>query len=515
MPFVGREAETGVAALRQSIDEPRVREIEATLDADPEGLQPVVAPDRRRRRPGWMIVATLAVTDAGGLTLCFLIATILGHVTTSQRGTLMLIFVSSLPVWLLAFRASGFYSGDSARLNHSTLDEAAGVARVIALCAALFLVLLWAFEPNSFEIRVLFTFWALGAVVVPTLRGAARIPLRRDPGLRHRTVIVGAGTVGQLLGKKLLQHPEYGVDLLGFVDSLPMERREDLQHLVLLGGPSDLSTLVVSLDIDRVIFAFSNDSHEGLAEAIRLLTTYDVQVDIVPRLFDVIPLGVAGNTIEGIPLISLPRLRLSPLALFSKRCFDLVVTAVLLILLAPVLGLIAALIKLDSRGPVFFRQTRMGTNEATFVIFKFRTMISDAEQLKQQLVHLNRHASPGGDPRMFKVAGDPRVTRVGYVLRALSLDELPQLLNVILGEMSLIGPRPLILDEDRHVQTWGRRRLALKPGMTGLWQVSGRSSIPFEEMVKLDYLYVTNWSLPEDCRILLHTLPLVFGRHGY
>jgi exopolysaccharide biosynthesis polyprenyl glycosylphosphotransferase len=502
---------------RSLIDESTASSLEAERPADSGDRDEELAAvsEHPRRRPGWMIVAALTVMDAGGLTLCFLIATTLGKITTDERGTLMLVFAASLPVWLLAFRAAGLYAGDSARVNHSTLDEAGDMARVIALCTAFFLIVLWATDAAPLRIGTLFVFWVMASVAVPTLRGAARIPLRRDPALRHRTVIVGAGTVGQLLGKKLLQHPEYGIEMLGFVDSLPRERREDLQHLVLLGGPSDLPALVSSLGVDRVIFAFSNDSHEGLADAIRLLKDYDVQVDIVPRLFDVIPLGVAGNTIEGIPLISLPRLRLSRLSLFAKRSFDLVTTGILLLLLAPLLGLIALLIKLDSRGPVFFRQIRMGTNDSTFVIFKYRTMISDADDLKQQVLHLNRHAGPGGDPRMFKVAGDPRVTRIGYLLRALSLDELPQLLNVIKGDMSLIGPRPLILDEDRHVQAWGRRRLALKPGMTGLWQVSGRSAIPFEEMVKLDYLYVTNWSLAEDCRILLHTLPLVFRRSGY
>ena len=321
--------------------------------------------------------------------------------------------------------------------------------------------------------------------------------------------------MGQLLAKKILQHREYGIDLLGFVDSSPRERREDLDDLTILGGSTDLPDLVNDLGVDRVIFAFSNDSHEGMAEMIRLLKSYDVQVDIVPRLFDVIPLGVAGNTIEGIPLISLPRLRLSRSSRAAKRTFDLVVTAILLIGIAPLFAVIAILIKLDSHGSVFFRQVRMGTSNTTFVIFKFRTMVNDADELKDQLAHLNRHATPGGDPRMFKVAADPRVTRVGYLLRALSLDELPQLINVLRGEMSLIGPRPLILDEDRHVNAWGRRRLALKPGMTGLWQVSGRSAIPFDEMVKLDYLYVTNWSLSEDCRILLRTVPLVFRRSGY
>jgi lipopolysaccharide/colanic/teichoic acid biosynthesis glycosyltransferase len=158
---------------------------------------------------------------------------------------------------------------------------------------------------------------------------------------------------------------------------------------------------------------------------------------------------------------------------------------------------------------VFFRQVRMGQRNRTFRIVKFRTMSADAEQRKAEVAHLNRHARNGGDPRMFKIPDDPRVTRVGRFLRRYSLDELPQLINVLKGEMSLVGPRPLILAEDQHVVDWARSRLDLKPGITGLWQALGNSAIPFEEMVRLDYLYVTSWSLGKDCRLLLRTIPAV------
>jgi lipopolysaccharide/colanic/teichoic acid biosynthesis glycosyltransferase len=147
----------------------------------------------------------------------------------------------------------------------------------------------------------------------------------------------------------------------------------------------------------------------------------------------------------------------------------------------------------------------MGEGGRTFRVFKFRTMVRDAESIKPDLQHLNMHS--GDDPRMFKIPNDPRVTRVGGFLRRWRIDELPQLLNVLRGEMSLVGPRPLILDEDQYVEQWARRRLSLKPGMTGLWQVLGASDIPFEEMTKLDYLYVTNWSLREDLRLIMLTLP--------
>ena len=210
------------------------------------------------------------------------------------------------------------------------------------------------------------------------------------------------------------------------------------------------------------------------------------------------------------PLIGLPIPKLSPSAQFLKRSFDIVGATVGLLVLMPVFALTALCIKLDSRGPVLFRQVRMGARERSFRVFKFRTMVADADAMKDEVAHLNMHLN--GDPRMFKVPNDPRVTRVGAYLRRWRIDELPQFLNVIRGEMSLVGPRPLILDEDRYVESWARRRLELKPGVTGLWQVLGASDIPFDEMTKLDYLYVTNWSLREDLRLMLQTVPALLRK---
>jgi lipopolysaccharide/colanic/teichoic acid biosynthesis glycosyltransferase len=192
-----------------------------------------------------------------------------------------------------------------------------------------------------------------------------------------------------------------------------------------------------------------------------------------------------------------------------KRTLDVVISAFALVLLSPLMAAIAVLIKLDSPGPVLFRQLRMGQRERKFTIYKFRTMVRDAEERKASVAHLNKHARNGGDPRMFKIPGDPRTTRVGSFLRRYSLDELPQLINVLRGDMSLVGPRPLILGEYYYVDDWGRRRLDLKPGITGLWQVLGRDSIPFDEMIKLDYRYVTTWSLWGDLWLLLRTIPIL------
>jgi exopolysaccharide biosynthesis polyprenyl glycosylphosphotransferase len=235
----------------------------------------------------------------------------------------------------------------------------------------------------------------------------------------------------------------------------------------------------------------------------------DVQIDIIPRLFEVVSPTAAVHSIEGVPLISVPPFALSRSSRLLKRTIDIGGAAAGLVILAPLLALIALLIKLDSRGSVLFQQIRMGSGDRPFRIFKFRTMVVDADERKAQFADLNKHVR-NGDPRMFKIPDDPRVTRVGAVLRRYSLDELPQLFNVLRGQMSLVGPRPLILDEDEHVSDWARKRLQLRPGMTGLWQVMGRSEIPFEEMVTLDYIYVTGWSVGGDLKLLARTVPAIF-----
>jgi lipopolysaccharide/colanic/teichoic acid biosynthesis glycosyltransferase len=193
---------------------------------------------------------------------------------------------------------------------------------------------------------------------------------------------------------------------------------------------------------------------------------------------------------------------------------DLAVAVVMLAVLSPLFAFIALRIKLEAPGPVFFRQERIGNRGRRFRIYKFRSMYMDADARKSDVGHLNKHDETG--PTMFKIPEDPRITPFGRTLRKWSLDELPQLINVVRGEMSLVGPRPLIIEEDRHIVGHGRRRLDLTPGLTGLWQVMGRSDIPFAEMVTLDYLYVTNWSLWGDLKLLARTLPAVMrGRGAY
>ncbi len=211
------------------------------------------------------------------------------------------------------------------------------------------------------------------------------------------------------------------------------------------------------------------------------------------------------------PIVTLPPVRLGRSSRVLKRCFDAVVAPLLLLLLAPLLGAVALAIRLDSPGSVFYRQPRRGRAGSTFSIVKFRTMFIGAEQRRQEVLHLNNVDGP-----LFKVKKgvDPRVTRVGRFLRRTSLDELPQLWNVLRGDMSLVGPRPFVLYEADRISGWAQHRLDMTPGITGLWQVLGRNDIPFEEMVKLDYVYVTNWSLWWDMKILCQTIPAVLAKRG-
>jgi lipopolysaccharide/colanic/teichoic acid biosynthesis glycosyltransferase len=209
-----------------------------------------------------------------------------------------------------------------------------------------------------------------------------------------------------------------------------------------------------------------------------------------------------------LPLLSVRRIGLSRSSQLVKRVFDFAGSLLAVLLLSPVLLVIVLAIKLDSPGPVLFRQRRVGLNDKTFSMWKFRTMLVGAEEQQDSLRHLNEAVG------LFKIGADPRITRVGRFLRPMSLDELPQLVNVLRGEMSLVGPRPLVSEEDQRIEGWRRRRLHLTPGMTGQWQVLGSARIPLDEMSRIDYLYVTNWSLWLDIKILLRTVAYIAARKG-
>ena len=465
-------------------------------------------------RRGWLVRRALALADIVGLMLAFTIATLLfpgagpvdnevGHVAEG------VFFLITLPAWVLVANLYGLYRNDEERTDHSSADDLVGVFHLVTVGSWFVFLAARVLGVAHPSVPRLIAFWVAAIVLVTTARVVARAACRRTSVYIQNTVIVGAGSVGHLVASKLAKHPEYGLNVLGFVDAAPKHGNGNGDVRV-LGSQAELPEIVRALHVERVIIAFSNDSHEQTLQLIRDLHELGVQIDIIPRLFEVIGTNFGIHTAEGLPLIGLPSLKLSRSALLLKRILDVTLAVTGLILVAPLFAATALAIKLDSRGPVFFRQVRRGANERMFRIYKFRTMCCDAEERKAEFSALNKHNGNGGDPRMFKIPDDPRVTRVGRVLRRYSLDELPQLINVLKGEMSLVGPRPLILEEDQYVVEWRRRRLNLKPGITGLWQVLGRDEIPFEEMVKLDYLYVTSWSMLNDVKLILRTIPVLF-----
>ena len=459
----------------------------------------------------------LAAADILGLFSSFVVAILLFPETGSGKVDLagqILVFAAFLPVWILLAKLHGLYDQDEERTDHSTVDDIPGVFNVVTIGTWLFFLIghaTYLFEPSLQRITA---FWLLAIITVPLARAVARSFCRRSVAYVQNTVVVGTGAVGRQVARKILSHPEYGLNLVGFVDGAPASTSGAIGDLPILGTPRELRKLVHALDIERVIVSFTDDGHERTLSLVRGLRDLDVQIDIVPRLFEALGTSASVHMIEGMPLVGLPPLRLSPSARLLKRALDVIGATAGLVLLSPVFIATAIAIKLDSRGPILFRQIRSGEQRRTFRIFKFRTMTVDAEARKRDIGRLNMHE--GEDPRMFKVPNDPRATRIGRILRRWSIDELPQLINVLKGEMSLVGPRPLILDEDIHIQNWAGKRLALRPGMTGLWQVLGRSDISFVEMTKLDYLYVTNWSLKEDIRLIALTLPaLIRSRKAF
>ena len=472
----------------------------------------------RAHRRGWVIRRALLTADIIGLTYAFFLSQLALGRGSDSAHTLgswdeAALFVAFLPLWVLAAKVSGLYDRDEERADYSTTDDLVGVFIITTLFAWLYergAITTGLAHPNGQRLTI---FWAAAFLSVTLARVACRALIRSRSAYRQQTVILGAGDVGQLVAQKFLRHPEYGIEIVGFVDEHPRERRNGLGALTILGGTDELDEIIDRYAITRVIVAFSGDNERSLLPVVRSLRAMDLQVDVVPRLFEATGFGFDTHSVEGLPLIGLRPPRLSNSSMLLKRASDLALSLAILIIIGPAFALIALLIKLDSPGPVFFRQRRMGLGGQAFEMLKFRTMVEDADLRKRELAHLNKHNGAEG-PRMFKIVDDPRVTPVGRILRRYSLDELPQLVNVVKGEMSLVGPRPLILEEDQHVTSWARSRLDIKPGITGPWQVLGRSDIPFQDMLQLDYMYVGQWSLYQDLKLILRTIPAVLFERG-
>jgi len=427
------------------------------------------------------------------------------------RDALTLGAIGALVLPALAF-VCGLYAAGDLRSWASGVDDTKRLAfATLALSWPLYAAAQMLQVQSPSRVTLLATLVVL--LLMAAGRAGARAIAHRAEHLRERTAIVGSGQVATQVVQNLSRHGQLGLIPVGIVDDAVHHHDgvSALSELPHFGTIDELSEILRRHAVDRIIIAFTRGSHMQLLQAIRACRDNRVPVHVVPRLFEFLDGARELDHVGGLPILSLGVPRLTRASQAAKRLLDIGVSAALLLVLAPVFLAIAIAIKVESRGPVFFRQPREGRDKTTFELIKFRSMYEGADERKQELLQEN----DVHDGVMFKMRHDPRVTRVGALLRRFSLDELPQLWHVLRGEMSLVGPRPLVLPETRSLaEAWHLRRHDLRPGMTGPWQIYGRSDIPFQDMVRFDYQYVAGWSLARDIEILFATVPAVLSGRG-
>ena len=461
----------------------------------------------RRRR---LVRRALLGTDTSAVIGACAAATALLH--RSGDGDALSLCVA-VPLFVLGAYVAGLYDRDHERSDHSTIDEVPATAMVATVAMWATLVVLQPFAPPRTGVVVLA--WLLAVLFSVAGRAFVRRALRRHPLYLQNTIIVGAGDVGQLVGRKLLQHPEFNLRLLGFVDAHPKELRHDLLPLRVVGGHDDLENIVERFEVDRAIVAFSNESSPDLVEVVRRLRKLDVKIDVVPRLFEAIGPRTAFHQLEGFPLFDVSATSVSRAAVALKRVSDVAIASLVLLLTAPLFLMVAILIRRESEGPVFFRQERLGKGQRRFALLKFRSMKTAADDgPHREYVRgiMSTRAVPSANA-LYKLDRSSEITRIGAWLRRTSLDELPQLINVLRGDMSLVGPRPCIGYETDLFEPHHFDRFLVPAGMTGLWQVAARAHATMKEALDLDAAYARNWSLRLDFWLLART-PLALLRGG-
>lgn len=437
----------------------------------------------------------LGITDVASVAIALFVV----FSISAQRdvGVVALIGVT---VVLLLFKIAGLYDRDDLHLVHSTLDEVPLLAQLTALYALGVAVLHRFLVGGTLAADQVALLWFASLAALVSGRVGARALAGRLMPPERCLVIGDAERVDRIRQK--LQSSQARASV---VASLPFASGE-IDEADWVAIPAIVGQIVRELGVHRIIVAPTTGESRDVVDLIRVAKAVGVRVSVLPRMFEVVGSAVEFDDVDGMPMLGVRRFGLSRSSHLLKRTFDVALGVAVLLLVSPIVLVISLAIYIDSRGPVFFRQVRVGRDGEHFQIFKFRSMVVDAEAQKDSLRVLNEV----GDG-MFKITEDPRVTRVGRLLRRTSLDELPQLFNVVLGEMSLVGPRPLVVDEDAQVCGLDRSRLQLTPGITGPWQILG-SRVPMREMVGIDYLYVANWSLWLDVKLLLRTIRHVARR---
>ena len=426
---------------------------------------------------------------------------------SSRSLQLTWVSIGGLLTLLVGTKLFGLYDRDEALLHKTTLDEAPKLFHVATLGALLaWLAGGFVVKGGTLDRHEALLLWLVLLLLLVAVRSTVRaLVLRVVPA--ERCLFIGDRASAETIRSKLSGHGGVKAEMVAHLDLDDVDAWSaegfSTQRL------SEIHNLARSLDVHRAIVAPGSVDAGEMLNLVRTLKAVGVRVSVLPRLLEVVGSSVEFDDLHGVMVMGLRRFELTRSSAAVKRAFDLLGASLGLLAISPLMIVIAVAIKLDGSGPLFFRQPRVGRHGKHFNMLKFRTMVPGADALKNSLRDRNE-AQEG----LFKIVDDPRVTRVGKTLRKSALDELPQLLNIVRGEMSLVGPRPLVVDEDRCVEGWHRRRLELKPGMTGPWQILGPARVPLREMGAIDYLYVANWSLWGDVKILLRTVPHVVGRRG-
>ncbi len=423
----------------------------------------------------------------------------------------------ALLIWGLLFLQTRRYR------SHRTVplfDEVWEIFRICLLSAVIFALVIYIFRldnrllPNDLFSRLwILLFAGLSCVLLLLEKVAVRMTARyvRASGYNYRSVLlVGTGHAAAEVVDSIENHRYWGFRVMGFVDANGTPPPAELaERYPVLGKVDEIPAIVERNVVDDVIFAVNRRELERMEELIWSLHEQGIRTRFALNFFTEPKSRVELEELDGIPILTFATGPASQLQLLAKRMIDLTFAAGLLVVGAPLLGLVALAIRLTSPGQVLFQQTRCGLNGRLFTLYKFRTMVENAEAQRAKLLHLNEMNGP-----VFKLRRDPRVTALGRFLRRFSLDELPQLVNVIRGDMSLVGPRPPIPEEVAKYQRWQRRRLSMKPGLTCLWQISGRNEVDFDRWMELDLEYIDSWSPALDFKILLKTIPVVLSGRG-
>ncbi len=399
----------------------------------------------------------------------------------------------------------------SSRRTIALFNELWQVVRVVGLGTLALAASGWLLRLDFMSRPFLLLFACLNLVFLSSEKISLRLFARRvrKRGYNFRTmIIVGINQRAEEVANIIDEHPHWGIKLLGFV-APNGDRPQMVKSWPVLGSADDLPSILENEVIDEVFFILSRRQLVEFEDSILICSELGIRARVA-LFFPHLKARVILEELEGIPLLTFSTTPASPFPLFLKQLADYLVAVIGVLLLAPIGFLIALAVKLTSKGPVLFKQKRCSLNGRTFKLYKFRTMVDGADDKLDEVAHLNEVEGPA-----FKASDDPRVTAVGRFLRRFSVDELPQLVNVLKGDMSLVGPRPPLPEEVAQYERWQRRRLSMKPGMTGLWQVSGRAGLEdFNAWIKLDLNYIDQWSLWLDLKILLKTIPAVLSTRG-